>query len=648
MWVCPECGDGYDRQGYCPSHGSSLADNSGDTMLGRVVDPYRVARLLGVGGMGRVYLAVHPGIGSRVAIKVLSRDRIEDEKLVARFFDEARAVNLIRHESIVNVLDLSTLDDGQPYIVMEFLDGAPLSGVIRQRGPLPLGGFSRTIGEVLDALAAAHTAGIIHRDLKPDNIFVSPSGRAKVLDFGIAKLVPELGGQSDPTRTGSLLGTPHYMSPEQTLAKPVDERADIYAMGVILYEGTTGKRPFDAQSLFDLMRKQLEEPPPPPRTARPDVPPAFEAVILRAMEKAPARRFGSAREMAAALFDATQGLAPDAWSNIGITADGTTPAPALPSPPPAMTPRGATAPQRGPSEAFAATVPSHPADTRRDESGRRRSWVLAGLIAVVAAALAGGGVLLATSGGDGGDASAMSTSTDAATDAATTTATATATGMDAGVVAGIDAGVKTATGPEKRRRRVDAGAKKPRRRVDAGVTQIVTRKDPVKPPPKSGFDPTDFRPSAFLKRAQRRARKKWDDAVFVRMDVSGVWPDGHVDFTLDRKFSALYRFISPSRAKGDPDKPIGVSKDVTCLFYVNVDKDGVHAYALKGWDCDDMVPIPKPKCSMKKVWRKAIKNGAPGKNAVADIGMWASGKGDARWSFSVDGHYSGWIDDSCR
>src|SRR5512138_2156792 len=138
--------------------------------------------------MGRVYKGVHPQIGSRVAIKVLSRECSDRRDLVDRFFAEAKAVNLIRHESIVNVLDLSVLPDGRPYIIMEYLDGAPLSAILdgaRHSGaPLPLGGVARLVAEVLDALGAAHAKGIVHRDLKPDNIFVAPSGRPKVLDFG--------------------------------------------------------------------------------------------------------------------------------------------------------------------------------------------------------------------------------------------------------------------------------------------------------------------------------------------------------------------------------------------------------------------------------------------------------------------------------
>src|SRR5690242_5111020 len=235
MFVCPECGHAQPQPGACTSDGTQLQPRGDDLLVGTTVGAYRVARLLGVGGMGRVYKGVQPQIGSRVAIKVLSRECADRPELVERFFSEARAVNLIRHEAIVNVLDLASLPDGRPYIIMEYLDGAPLAAAIESvshGGPLPLGSIARLAVEVLDALGAAHAKGIVHRDLKPDNLFVTPSGRPKILDFGIAKLQPELGGSA--TRTGALLGTPHYMAPEQAAGRAIDHRTDLYAIGVIL------------------------------------------------------------------------------------------------------------------------------------------------------------------------------------------------------------------------------------------------------------------------------------------------------------------------------------------------------------------------------------------------------------------------------
>lgn len=273
MHVCPECGEGYPGPGACPRDRALLADGAVDPLLGQCVGLYRVARRIGAGGVGQGYEGVHPGIGSRVDIKVLVGDFARQQPLVERFFAEARAVNVIRHEGIVNVLDLAWLPDGRPYIVLDFLDGQPLSAVMHRRGPLPLGSLLTRRAEVLDALAAAHAQGIVHRDLKPDNVFVTPGGHAKVLDFGIAELRPDLGSGSVATAAGSMLGTPQYVAPEQALGRAVDARADPYAAGVILFQGATGRRPFVRTSLFDLLRQHVEAPLPPLRALRPDATP---------------------------------------------------------------------------------------------------------------------------------------------------------------------------------------------------------------------------------------------------------------------------------------------------------------------------------------------------------------------------------------
>jgi serine/threonine protein kinase len=459
MFVCPDCGHSQPIAGVCPNDQTALAPRGDDVLLGQQVGAYRISKLLGVGGMGRVYKGVHPSIGSRVAVKVLSRECADRPDLVERFFSEARAVNMIRHESIVNVLDLAQLPDGRPYIIMEYLDGAPLADIVGKRGPLPLGGLARLIAEVLDALAAAHAKGIVHRDLKPDNIYVTPAGRPKVLDFGIAKLRPEMGGSS--TQTGSLLGTPHYMSPEQALGKPVDLRTDIYAMGVILFECACGRRPFVADSLFDLLRKHVDEPPPAPRQFRPDMPPALEQVIMFALAKDPQHRFQSCADLANALMQATQGLPPDQWS--AITPSGSSRMAGQPSPswgsqntwpqshPPGLTPPPShppTHPQSHPPTHPQSHPPSHvptppPPSFAAGQVAppQQRKSNLPLILGLGALALIGGGVATAvvlTQGGGGSGNGGTAAGTGSATGSAI--ASASASGSDEVVGEGEDEG----------------------------------------------------------------------------------------------------------------------------------------------------------------------------------------------------------------
>ncbi len=279
-------------------------------LVGVRVGPYRLERMLGRGGMGRVYAAVNEAAGSRVAIKVLVETFAEDPEIIERFFTEARAVNLIAHENIASVIDLDRLPDGRPYIVMELVDGKTLREV---KSSAPLGGVVHAIIEVLAALEAAHAIGIVHRDLKPDNVIITARGHAKVLDFGIAKLTWAHPGAVGPrTATGIVLGTPEYMAPEQVEGRTPDARSDLYAVGVMLYELVTGKRPF-AGTDWDVMRAHLQEAPPPPRSLRADLPQVMEDVILRALAKRPEDRYETAAAMSKALRHAAAALGRKSW-----------------------------------------------------------------------------------------------------------------------------------------------------------------------------------------------------------------------------------------------------------------------------------------------------------------------------------------------
>ncbi|MCG8425300.1 MAG: serine/threonine protein kinase [Proteobacteria bacterium] len=233
------------------------------------IGDYRVIRELGRGSMGVVYEGFHDDLRQRVAIKVLYLDRAGDSDGVARFFDQARAVNIIRHPGIVAIHGLGQLPNGAPYIIMEYSSGQPLSGRLLwcggRLGPVVLT-FAR---QIASAMVAAHSKGIIHRDLKPDNVIVindseMPSGeRIKVLDFGIAWYAAELRMSVAPA--GTIAGTPAYMPPEQWCGEPVTDKCDVYALGVILYELLAGHLPFQALDLCDLMRLHLETDPAPLR-----------------------------------------------------------------------------------------------------------------------------------------------------------------------------------------------------------------------------------------------------------------------------------------------------------------------------------------------------------------------------------------------
>ena len=325
-FVCPACGRSSRAPGACPADASALVESS-DVLLGRELGNFRIARVLGRGGMGTVYAGVHLTIGSAVAIKVIAEEYARDAELLERFFREARSVNLIRHEGIVNILDFARLPDGRPYITMELLEGKTLRDLIRA-GSLPLGGLVTAMIDVLDALAAAHAIQIIHRDLKPDNVFISSGGRTKVLDFGIAKLSS---AGSMRTQTGVVLGTPEYMAPEQISGGACDVRTDLYAIGVMLFEGVTGERPFDAASDYELMRAHLATPPPLPSSLRADVPPSLDDVILCALAKHPGDRFESAAAMIEALRYVASTLRLDQW--LPLMPRGRLMTPRPPSPP---------------------------------------------------------------------------------------------------------------------------------------------------------------------------------------------------------------------------------------------------------------------------------------------------------------------------
>jgi hypothetical protein len=277
-------------------------------LIGAQVGNYFVRERIGGGGMGTVYLCEHPLLGRRAALKVLHEDLATDDTVVERFFHEAKAVNEIQDEHIVDVLDFGRFHHGKAelfYLIMELLEGESLAARLR-RGPLTPAQTLHIMEQCCSALAASHDKGIVHRDLKPENIFLCRRGNdnefVKIVDFGIAKLMAD--PSASHTRTGMVLGTPQYMSPEQCEGKGhVDHRADIYSLGVVLFECLTGRVrvPFDDEGVGDVIVAHMTRPPPRPRELRPALSAGLEAVVLHALEKDPARRFQSMKELAAAL-----------------------------------------------------------------------------------------------------------------------------------------------------------------------------------------------------------------------------------------------------------------------------------------------------------------------------------------------------------
>jgi serine/threonine-protein kinase len=295
-------------------------------LVGKVLGPYRVLKRLGAGGMGTVYLAEQTRIGARVALKVLHPHLSQDAALRARFYAEAKTVNVVGHPNIVRIFDISEAPGGLHFFVMEYLEGVPLSQLPRPMEPALL---THLLGQACEALEAAHDAGVVHRDLKPDNLFVvRPEGKSrpwlKVLDFGVAKARGPI-TQQPLTLVGTVLGTPAYMSPEQWTAQPVDGRADIYALGVTAYLMATGRLPYPRGQIAEMLLAPTAAGPVPPHLLNHRVSPELSAVILRALARRPEDRFARALDFKRALEAALE------LSDAGLTTPepirGSTPVP---------------------------------------------------------------------------------------------------------------------------------------------------------------------------------------------------------------------------------------------------------------------------------------------------------------------------------
>jgi serine/threonine protein kinase len=326
---------------------------------------YELGERLGAGGMAEVFRARDRATGQEVAVKLLSPGLADDPKVLERLAGEARAAAAIDHPNVVAVRDW-----GDGYIAMEYVPGPNLKELLRQRGPLPEAEALGIAGQVAAGLGAAHARGVVHLDVKPHNVLIAPDGQAKVADFGIARA---LGGAGATLTT--VIGSAPYISPEQARGARVDARSDLYSLGALLFELLTGRPPFEGNAPLEVALRHLNDPPTPPRQLRPELSAAVDTLVLRALAKDPAARFGSAAEMGQAIEQAALGIPADpalAHTQPLVPIDATRPLP-LQIP---------TQPTRSPAGA-----PVSPIPLPRPGPSLRRFWPAAALVALVGAAL---------------------------------------------------------------------------------------------------------------------------------------------------------------------------------------------------------------------------------------------------------------------
>lgn len=279
-----------------------------DPLIGKTLGQYQILELAGQGGMARVYKAYQPSLNRYVALKVLPEYLAHDVEFVGRFRQEATAAAALRHPNIIVIYDIGEADNLH-YIATEFLEGQTLEQALKQSGALPLPRIVSIVNQLTSALEAAHEQELVHRDIKPSNVFIGPREHVTLMDFGIVKAI----SATRLTRTGMLVGTPEYMSPEQAEGLPLDWRSDLYSLGVMAYEMLTGHVPFDAPTPNAVLYAHVNKPPAPPSQLNPTIPQPIEQVVLRALAKRPDDRFRSDAEFASALEQAArqarQGLA---------------------------------------------------------------------------------------------------------------------------------------------------------------------------------------------------------------------------------------------------------------------------------------------------------------------------------------------------
>jgi len=385
--VCPVCSTQFsDEVKFCPNDGQTLRSTTpGSSLVGQVIaDRYHIVKKLGEGGMGQVYLGEHVKMGRRSAIKVMNPQMVHDPDAVARFNREASNASRVSHPNVCAIYDFGETADGLVYLAMEFIEGEPLTDVLKREGTLPVARAARIFAQTADALQAAHDLGIVHRDLKPDNIMVSRgrdgSDVVKVVDFGIAKAVGGDEAGQKVTKTGLVVGTPEFMSPEQIAGHEVDARSDLYALALVFFQTLTGRLPFEAETVQETMIKRLTDDPATLAAARPDLafPDGLQPVLDSALTRSPAERYQTVGKFADDVKSVT-GATASRHVSVPATrefADGATQL--LSSPPVPLSPVG----KGGTKRVAAAPAP------------RRRSVVPVVVGAVVLLGAAGAGVFL--------------------------------------------------------------------------------------------------------------------------------------------------------------------------------------------------------------------------------------------------------------
>jgi serine/threonine-protein kinase len=427
MIVCPNCQTELIQGAkFCPSCGGAVPAGPAeevDALVGRVIrGNFRIEKLLGTGGMGRVYRALQISLDKPVVLKILHPQFNSDPQLVQRFHREARAASRLNHANSISIIDFGQSEDGMLFMAMEYLQGRDLFTVLQEEFPLAEERLGRVMIQVCSALGEAHAQNIIHRDLKPENIMVEDrrdqKDFVKVLDFGIAKIQdPKSEDGRALTQQGMVCGTPEYMSPEQARGEDLDPRSDVYALGVLMYQMVTGDLPFKAPTAIGIVTKQITEPPLPPRQARPDLPisPEVEAIILKCLEKAADRRFQKAEELGNAWRKLLESRAVQAAMSSSAQPARRGTAPLTPAAPPSHA-SAPTSPLQGPAtEAAVPSAPSLPAAAPAPaviplpDAALPAGWedvapprkpvgLLVGLAGVALLVLAGGGYLVTRGG----------------------------------------------------------------------------------------------------------------------------------------------------------------------------------------------------------------------------------------------------------